>query len=206
MNSFDVANRVFFESSVRSALKEGKVVNELVELIPEKMMHAFNSVTQELGIQFPIRFRLTDIISDQWLIREQSSGKVKAAFFEPKLSGDKITAGEMVIHQPFLLYAARSQERKGGRQFTPWNLISDVAHEAKHGQQWQNNIDWVRKDMELPYWAQEAEREARVYSLDFLSRQRPWGVWDRVDRAFIALDIRQDIKKIDAERKRLGLR
>lgn len=205
--SFEKTNLLFFRSSVNSLLvKDDRVKTETAKFITEQLVETFLNTKEELKISYPINFRPSDLLNDAHLIREMRPGMLEYAFFRPNFDGNgKVNFGELVLWQPSLIAFSKTIERQEKTPLTPWKFIHDVAHEMRHAYQCDQKPNEVVEDKKIPYEAQRMEYDAEDYAFKYLSNQKPQNFQDRVEKFFELHSIREKMKSIKKERKKLGI-
>lgn len=202
----DQIQKSYFESSVSRVLSEGHLSKEVIDLVPETLSKTFFDVRNELQIDYLINIRPSNLITDAYHIRRRPPGIISMAHFEPTILDGKVVRGELVLDRHVLMGYSKMIERRGGaKPFTPWKLMSDVAHELRHADQCQRDIAGVLEDLKRPYEAQIGELDANQYTRDYISRVKPRGLFDRLERAWVLHDLKEDVSTITKTRHQLGL-
>lgn len=185
----------------------GGVSPETVSFISTTLSSTFLDVRNQLGITVPIVAKVSDIIAHAGIISSLDPQSVTYAFFAPSLDQEgKLIRGDLVLMRPALVVYDRVLDHHRNGKVTPWELIASVAHELRHGFQWQNNPREQENDGHLPYHARASEYDAIHFSYDYLRHQKVRGTVDYIERHFVLQGLRNDMKDIRKERANLGLK
>lgn len=202
---FDEIQAQVFEGSIASLLRENGLPDEAINSIPKALSRTFTDVKKDLDIRYPIVIRSSDLLRDHQFLLNQDSNSINFARLVVTFVEGRVARGELVMNERALVAYSKIASWKKGRVFTPWKLITDIAHELKHGEQYQNDHTRVSKDQKNPYDAQIVEYEANDYALRYIHEVKPRGIMDRIERAFVLLDLKNDLKRNIARRMELGL-
>lgn len=195
--------------SIKLGLKESSISPPLADFVTSSIIDNYQRSKKELGIIYPVNLRPNSYIEALHRAEKRPKNIISFGYFTPSLNADrsKTVTGNIEIDiftlQSYSQLLAKESEKIF---FTPWELIGTIAHELCHAKQAQDNLPLYLSENELDSLFRQSEYDARYYEYEYLRKIKANGVIDYIRKADYLRDVKNELKEIRNNRRKIGLK
>lgn len=170
--------------------------------ICSSMADTYKAVLEKLQIKIPVSFTVIREDISQILHFQMNEGEYIVGYAIPVYDPEN-TQVEHVRYEvdPVILQAYALSYKDKTYPFTPWKLVTNVAHELYHARQFEKFPKRMQFTAE-PYEARRTEYGANLFALHWIRDQKARSPRDWMDQQRCLAHIRAKLKSISRERKK----